>query len=788
MSGYNFKVAWRSLKAHRFYSTLNIVGLAVGMATSLLLLIWVHYQFSFDKFNSDYAQIYRLNTTIQSEDGPITWGEAPSGLPVLAQGITGIEKTVRFKSWGDQNISTFDKTRVFDGNTIAYVDPDILSVFDYPLIQGDNQTFLKNINGAAITQELAIKLFGTEKVIGKKIRYYGDIFKVSAVLKDFPENSSLKYSALFPMSAYSRRMVAAGSIPNNQYVEEAIDNIEFQDFLVLSPTTNPASIAAAISKNYERQKDQSLRFSLQPLKDLHLIAPDGNSSDLHMVQLMLAVALLILLVACINYMNLTTARSLTRLKEVSVRKINGAAKMQLFWQFMTEALLLFLGATAVALGLIYGLLPIVSQFMNADLRIALQDSGIVKIIAGVLLGTLLVATVFPAYLLSRLQAASAIKGIRKEGQYARLRKALVILQFTATFILLMGAIVVHRQMHFLVTKDIGYNKSYAFAAPMTNNMVSQSKALEAELLKSSSILSAGISNAYDISRVQNQTSNVDWAGKTGGENTLFAGLSADKAFMNTLKFRFVAGSNFSAMPSDSNKYILNEAAVKRMGLHPPYTGQRIVYSGIPGEVIGVVKDFNYEPLTNAIGPMIIDSRGFKNILYVRTTAQHAQTAIQETKRLYTKYSAGSPFSYYFLDKNFADKYQVIQRTGELLKAFSIVALLISCLGLLGLATYTAEVKKKEIGIRKVLGASVNSITGLITGQFLKLVLMAVAIGAPIAYLVVENWQSHFAYKAEIGIGSFLIGAVFVILITILTILFTALKSARANPVNSLKGD
>lgn len=788
LSGYNIKVAWRSLKAHRFYSVLNILGLAMGMATSILVLIWVHYQFSFDRFNHQHSQIYRLNTTIQSEDGPMTWDEAPSGLALLTNNVSGIAKTIRMKSWDDQNISTFDKKRIFDGNHIAYVDPGFLSVFDYDLKYGSKNNFLSDINSSAITQSLAIKLFGTENAVGRKIRYFGDIYEVGAVLKDFPENSSLQYSAFFPMSAYTRRMLAAGSISSDKYFDETIDNIEFSDYLVLSPAASPARVAAGISKNYEMQAGNALRFSLQPLRDLHLIAPDGNPSDLRMVQMMLLVALLVLIVACINYMNLTTARSLSRLKEVSVRKINGAAKRQLFWQFMTEAAFLFLMAAFIALGLVYCLLPLVGKFTGADLGIVLMDLKTGLMIGCVFAGTLIVATVFPAYLLSRLQAVKAIKGPVRQGRYAVLRKALVILQFSACFTLMMGAIVIHKQMHYLSAKDIGYDRSYAFVSPMTNNMVDRAGDLEAALLKSPAVQSTGVCDVFDLANVQNRTGNVYWKGKPENENTLFSGISGDRAFINTMKFRFLAGGNFTGTASDSNKYILNEAAVSRMRLKPPYIGQQMSYGGVPGEIIGVVKDFNFEPLTKSIGPLIMNSRGFKNILYIRTTAEKASQAIAVTERLYKEYSGNAPFTYTFVDKNFADKYRVEQRTGGLLKAFSVVAIFISCLGLLGLATYTAEVKKKEIGIRKVLGASVQSITGLITGQFLKLVILAILIGTPVAYLVTQKWQSHFAYKVNVGLFSFLQGALAVILITLLTILFIALKSARANPVSSLKAE
>ena len=792
LTGYNIKVAWRSLKGHKFYNLLNILGLTLGMATSILVLIWVHFQYSFDRFHQQADQIYRINTTLVAEDGPITWDKAPSGLPVLTKGVTGIQGYVRMRSWGDQLVSTVDKTKITDGNHIAYTDPELLSVFDFSLLYGNKHTCLNDINAAVITHQLALQLFGQDKVVGRQIKYFGDIYNITAVLKDFPKNSTLQYQAFFPMSAFARRVVAEGNEKNIDFIDQQTGRIAFDDYLVLTPTANPASIATAISQNYARQQDSqqstSMTFSLKSLKDLHLIQADGNPSELRMVQMLLLVAILVLVVACINYMNLTTARSLTRLKEVAVRKINGATKTGLFRLFMTEAVLLFLISTALALMLVYFLLPLVSQFTGAALKVVSTDAETMVIVAAVVVGTLLVATVFPAYLLSGLRVTTGLKTGAKEGRFTSGRKVLVTLQFSAAFILLMGAIVIHRQMQFIASKDIGYDRNYVFVAPMTSNMVDKEASLEAELLKSTAIQSVGVSNAYDLSNVQNVTSNIEWPGKPENDNTMFSGLSGDKDFVAAMQFHFVAGNNFTGQPSDSDKIIINEVAAQRMHLKPPYVGQALRYNNSTAEVLGVVKNFNYLPLTKAIGPLIIDNKGFKNILYVKTTAAHAGQALKETERLYKLYSGGAPFGYSFLDKNFEAKYLSEKKASGLLKGFSTVALVISCLGLFGLATFMAEVRRKEIGIRKVLGASIRQLMGLITSQFLKLVLLAVVIGAPVAFYITTRWQNHFVYKVHVGLLTFIIGATIIIAIAVITILFIALKSARANPVNSIKAE
>lgn len=786
-ASYYLKIAWRNLKNNRFYSTLNILGLAMGLATSIMLLIWVRYAFSFDKFNTHYKQVYQLNSTIKTQDGKTTWAQAPGGIATLVMNVPGVLKAVRLKEWNDQNISNEERTKVFDGNAIAYVDSNFLKVFDYKLLRGNHKDFLKNVNSVAITKELAEKLYNSDDVIGKKIHYYGSIFEITALLKDFPNNSSLQYTALFPMSAYAHRLSTTEGKSLN-FINEEMGSFGFRIFLLLDPMASPGIISNTITKKFKQVSKNTFDFQLQNLSSIHLTTPDGNTSDLRIIQIFLLVAILILIVASINYINLSTARSLMRLKEVSVRKIIGARKMQLFLQFLSEAVLLFTFASVLASALTFVLMPFLKRFSGDDLHFNLLDSNTLYIFIGVTSGTLITATLYPAFLLASFNPIKTIKGVASGFKIVFLRKVLVVVQFSISFILLISAITMSRQMQFIQDKHLGFDKSYVFSAPMTNNMVGRISALESELKQIAAVESVGVSDAYDFSSVENLTNNIEWKGKPDDDKTLFTGLSADKGFVNAMKFHFVEGGNFTGSGADSNKFILNKTAITLMGLKKPWLGTKITYNNISGEIIGVVKDFNYQPLTKAIGPLIIDNRGFKNILYVRTTAANAPQAIEATERLYKKYSGNAPFSYYFLDSTFENKYRSQQNSTLLFRIFSGITLFISSLGLLGLATYSAAVKTKEIGVRKVMGASVGSIIQLIAKDFLKLVLLAIILGVPIAYLGMSKWMDHFAYRIGIGNWTFLIGAFVVVLIALITIGTITFKAARANPVESLRSE
>ncbi|HEY0298628.1 MAG TPA: ABC transporter permease [Arachidicoccus sp.] len=779
-----FKTAWRSLKVNRFYSALNITGLAIGLTTGIMLLLWVQNELSYDKFNKQYKNIYRVNLQSTSNGSSAVFSTVPGPIKIFAEKIPGIVSTVRTYTDNNVILSNSGDTKVISGNKIVYADSRFLNLFDFTLVTGKRAIFLPGDHSVALTESTVKRLFGSGNPLGKVVRFNKDNFTVTSVLQDVPQNSSIQFDAVFPMTYHGEQFTKGGGNINWKTIDEDLGDYDFDTYILVNKNANLSKIAKTFTLQYSNNQKPKIQFQLQRFADIHLTGADGNTSGLRMVEIMLLVAVLILAIASINYVNLSTARSLIRAKEVSIKKIIGANKRQLFFQFISETLLLFLFAIVIAIGLIFALMPLYSSISGKQLSFSLSDIHTLEILFTVVSGTLIASSIYPALLLSSFKPLSAMRGTTIAGfKTTFFRKALVVLQFAISFILLVATIVMSKQMNYVRSKDLGYDKSYVFSVPMTGEASKHWDAINAELSKNPSIVNVGASNAYDITNMQNATADLVWKSMT---NMMWVGqLSADRNFVSMMKYQFTEGNNFPDKADDTTDYILNETAVKQMGLKPPYVGQTIYFHQWTGKIIGIVKDFNFKPLTEAITPLIIYS-GWKSILYIKTAGTKAEQAIQAVEAQYKKYADNTPFSYNFLDKSFEAKYQAQHQAGTLFNAFAIIAVFISCLGLFGLATYSANVKTKEISIRKIYGASVGSIVQLICKDFLKLVVIAIVIAIPIAYLAMNKWLNGFTYKTSIGIFTFIIAAAIVMLIAFGTIGFKAFKAARANPVKSLK--
>lgn len=792
-----FKTAWRNLKVNKFYSILNISGLAVGLASGIMLLLWVQNEFSFDKFNKQYKNIYQVNSHISLEGKSLPWQGAPAPLSRMAKSIPGIISVLRMvsgkenPSLSDRVLSNADLTKIFDNNRIVYVDNDFLNFFGYKLLYGKRNSFLPDARSVVLTQSTARKLFNTDNAIGKIVRFDKNNFVVSAVLQDFPDNSSLQYDAIFPIGYYAEQFTANGGNHGWKTIDDDVNDYSFRTFLLVNALDNTSNIETQLTYlfNETRNGQTPTTFRLQNLGDLHLTGIDDNNAALQMVRIMALVAILILIIACINYINLSTARSMIRIKEVSIKKIIGANRRQLFLQFISETLLTFLFAMVIAIGLIILLKPLYDRITGEQLSFSLFNFSSIKIFVAAFSGMLLISSIYPALLLSSFKPLGAIRDKGLMGiKTASLREILVTLQFVVSFILLVSTIAMSKQMVYIRNKDLGYDRNYVFTVTFPYQSAKSSDVIENELLSQKGILNVSFSDTKDITNVMDVSGDILWAGKKGDAPFMVWRVYADKNFIPLMKYHFIAGGNFTGTPSDDNKYILNETAVKAMGLKPPYIGTKIGYDGkVDGEIVGVIKDFNFESLKDPIGPLVIRPRMYKHILYVRTTAMGAQNAISASEKQFQKYNTDkAPFSYNFIDKSFDAHYKSQQRAGTLFNVFAAIAIFISCLGLFGLATYTAQVKTKEIGIRKVLGASVGGIVRLISKDFLKLVVTAIVIATPVAYWAMNKWLNNFAYKTSIGATTFIAAATLILLIAFGTIGLKAFKAARANPVKSLK--
>jgi ABC-type antimicrobial peptide transport system permease subunit len=786
-----FKTAWRNLKANKFYSILNISGLAVGLATGIMLLLWVQNEKSYDKFNKDYQDIYRLSAHFDANGEKQTWTGVPGPLTIYARSMPEVKSIVRIMPQYDQNLSNKDRTKIFDGNNVAAVDSGFFNMFSFHFLKGNKETVFPNINSVVLTKSTAQKLFGEVDVIGKMIVYFKENFTVTGVLQDFPENSSIRFDAIFPMTFYAKMFTEWGGNGDWKTIDEDLGNYAFNTFVKLNSGASPVKTGKAFSADYKKARngDSHTSFQLQNLASIHLVSADGNNSALRMVQIFMLVVILLLVIASINYVNLSTARSLIRAKEVGIRKLIGANKRQLFFQFTIETVVLFFFATMLALVLIYLLMPLYNDISGKTLAFNISDIKVWEVVGLAVVGTLFASSIYPAFLLSSFKPIESLKGKISSGiGVASFRKALVVFQFAISIILLICTIIMSNQMSFMKNKNLGYDKSYVFSVPLTQEVVDHIASVKTELKKQTGILNVATADAYNLSNVNGSTGDIDWPAKPVNNNMIITQLAIDKDFIPTMKMKFIEGGNFTGTPADSAYYILNETAVKKMNLKPPYVGQSISFHEKKGTIIGVVKDFNFQSLKEKIGPLIFFTGWDKNILYVRTTGQKAQQAIASVGKQYKKYAGDVPFSYTFLDKAFEVQYKSDQRAGVLFKVFAGIAILISCLGLFGLATYTAEVKRKEIGIRKVLGSSVSGIVQLISKDFIRLVIIAIIIAIPVGWWAMNNWLQSFAYRIDISWWVFAIAGVVALLIALITVSFQAIKAAVANPVDSLRSE
>lgn len=785
------KTGWRNLNGNKFYSLINISGLAIALATSIMLLLWVQNEKSYNKFNKDYQNIYQLSTHFTDNGNEITWTQVPGPLSVFAKSIPTVKSIVRIVADYDQLLSNTNHTKIFDGNTIAAVDSSFFSIFSYPLVKGSKDDFLLNNHSMILTQKTAAKLFGTEDPIGKSVVYNNDNFMVTGVLKDFPQNSSLQYDAIFPMSYYAKQFTVNGGNGEWKTIDADLGNFTFEAYVELQPDATPRKTGKAFSSAYKKvNRDSDAYFQLQNIAAIHLVTADGNNAALRMVNIFMLIAILLLLIAGINYVNLSTARSLIRAKEVSIRKIVGANKTQLFFQFVTETFLLFCIATAISIGLIFLLMPLYNNVSGKILNFPLMNSAVWKVILVSIGGTLIASSIYPALLLSSFNPIQSLKGKISTAMGSVLfRKVLVVFQFAVSVILIVSTLVISKQMQFIRDKNVGYDKSFVFSIPLTQKATDHIDAVKSELRNQHGVLNVASSDIYSISNIERSTSDIDWTGKPHNYSMIIAEARIDKDFIPTMKLQFVEGGNFTGDPSDSAHYILNEKAVHQMNLKPPYVGKQISFHGNKGTITGVLKDFNFKSLKEEISPLIFSSRstwGGKNFLYIRTTGKDAQHTIAAAQTQYKKYAGDIPFNYTFVDKQFENMYLSDQRTGTLFNLFAGIAIFISCLGLFGLTTYTAQVRTKEIGVRKVLGATVANIIKLMSSDFLKLIFISIIIAVPFAWLAMNKWLADFAFRIHISWWIFLIAGISAILIALITVSLQAIKAAMANPVKSLR--
>ena len=780
------KVAFRNLWKNKGFSFINITGLAIGMASAILILLWIQDEVSYEQFHEKKDRIYEAwNRSVFS--GKLhCWNTTPKVLAAaLQKDLPEVEHTTRVNWPNNYLFSVGDKRMMVLGNA---VDSVFLQVFSFPLLQGDARTALNEPFSIALTESLARSLFGNENAMGKTIRIDNkDNFKVTGILKDLPANSRFKFKYLIPWS-YVRYI---GNDDHNW------GNNSTRTYVLLKPNATLESVAPKM-KTFKVRYDSSNKkweMFLYPMSRWRLHSKfDGAVEDggkIEFVRMFGIVAAFILLIACINFMNLSTARSEKRAKEVGIRKVVGAPRSSLISQFIGESILLALIAGIIAIGIVQLSLPGFNHLTEKKLSIQFGNPWFWVVGLTFILFTGLLAGSYPAFFLSSFQPVKVLKGTFKAvNALISPRKALVILQFSFAIILIICTIIVKQQIDHARDREAGYNKSNLIYHFLTGDIRKNFELIKGELLSSGTAV-AICKSSSPLTESYSDSWGFEWEGKATDDKTDFSRFCTDQGLVTTTGLKLVKGRDFNLReyPTDSAGIMLNESAVKAMNFKEPI-GQIIRDNDISWHVVGVIKDFILQSPYYPVTPMVIEgAKGWFSVMNIRLSDNNSTAQnLKKAEAIFKKYNPEYPFEYNFVDEEYARKFDEEKRTGTLAALFAGLTIFISCLGLFGLATYTAENRVKEIGVRKVLGASVAGIAGLLSGDFLKLVLMSFLVAAPLAWWAMYKWLQGYPYRVQIQWWVFLLAGVLSILIAVVTVSYQAIRAAIANPARSLRSE
>ena len=791
---HNLKLAFRNLLRHKTFAFINILGLVIGLVSCIVIGLYAYNELSFDTFNSNYANIYRINKNTnekgkQAQQDGITPAELA---PATTREIPEVVAATRFRPWFNEMLVSYDTVHL-KLDDVAYADASFLKMFNYPLVNGDKNTALSEPSTAVITESTAKKYFGNKNPIGKTLITLNNIpVKITGVAKDVPNNSSLAFTMLISWAT-----------------TEATANKDYF-FWMNSWTTNVAYTFVQLKSNADATKagnkisallhahfpEKEFQYStyLQPLKDIHLKSADilyaeyfrTNSGKI--ISTLMIIACFILLIACFNFINLTTAGALGRAKETGIQKVLGAKKSQLIKKFLAESFVLCTIALLLALITVTIVLPLFDKLANTQLTssLLLKPQILLSLIVLLLLLSF-VAGFYPAIFLSRFKSADVFRNVIKAGKDSWLRKTLVTTQFALSVLLIIATIVVNKQMHYLSTKDLGFNKDQVVVLQLANTgLEEKGKELMNALKQNPNILSVSSSN-----RVPGQTMNgygIIPEGHSLDEHIMVSEMETDANFASTYGIQLTQGRYFSSqMPTDTtNSIVINEALANMLGWKNAVGKQLEVYEARKGKVIGVMKDFNYASLREKVQPLAVILTNNPLYLSVKIKAGSIPSSLDYMQKTWKQFTNEYPFDYFFLDEQLNHFYSSDERLLYVLNIFAALAIFIACIGLFGLSIYTARQRTKEIGIRKVLGASVTQLTMLLSEEFILLVVIAIIIATPLAWLLTNKWLEDFAYRINISGWIFFIAGMIAILIALATVSVQAIKAAIANPVKSLR--
>lgn len=777
------KIAYRNLMRHKVFSLINISGLALGMTCSILILLWVKDELSVDRFHADLDNLYRVMETQKYPGSDNFTTEATPALlaEALEAEMPEVKHAVRSTTWPWQQLFAYgDKSLKVNGR---YTDPEFFEVFTFPLLHGDVKTVLAQPRSVVISETVARQFFNSpEEAMGKLFRINeSQSYKVTGVMQDVPKNSTMQFDYVMPVEDWINS-------PGNEWLQEWGNNA-LRTFLQLQPGTDIAAFNEKVKPFIQKyHKESTTEVFVQPVADMYLYNDfrEGKDGFIERVRLFSVVAVFILVIACINFMNLATARSSKRAKEVGVRKAIGASKGSLVRQFMVESVLMAFLALFVAVNLAGILLPDFNDLTGKYISLDFTDPSLVLLLVGVALLTGILSGSYPAFFLSSFDPAKVLKGTVKVGsRVAGVREGLVVFQFILSALLIISTLVAYLQLNYIRTKNIGLDRENLVYVPLEGALRDRYDVVKRELQNTPGVLNVTASDQPPIS-VGNSTGGIEWKGKDPNTNVLFSVMSVDYDFLETMDVKLLEGRTFSReFGTDTASFIINKEAARLMQMQDP-VGQWLKWS-IEGRVIGVIDNFHTTSMHIPAQPLILRLHpDFDNLLFVRLEAGQTKQALAAIEQIVKRHNPAYPFEYHFLDEDFEKMYKAEAIMGQLTKYFAGIAIFISCLGLFGLALFTAEQRTKEIGVRKVLGASVASIVYLLSKDFLKLVLIANLIALPLGWYFMTNWLNDYADRMELSWWIFAVAFIATVIIAIVTLSFHAIKTAVANPVNSLR--
>jgi len=788
-------VAIRNFKRDKWYTLLNILGLTIGITFSLFLTFYIKDELSYDRYHDKAESIFRIESYVKEpEKDALKWVSTPFPMaPVLKKDYPEVEEAVRFVAAGNV---LFKKGELpLNQDKVFFADSNVFRVFTYPFIEGNPQTALVEPNSMVLTKSMAEKYFGkSESYTGRSLENTnGDVYKITGVMEDVPKNSHIIFNTLISRSSLP------ADFANNW------GGFGFHTYVLLKPNVSAPSFKKKLLPIYDKylasifaQHNIKIAFGVRPITAIHLHSDmQGEQEELgniSYIYIFSAVAFFLLLIACINYMNLTTARSARRSKEVGIRKVAGSSRMQLVWQFLVESTLTAVFALALSIGLIALLLPLFNSLSGKFISFyTLFQPNTVLTMLAVITFVGLVGGSYPALYLSKFNPLGVLKGsLSKSSSNVTLRRVMVVIQFSIAMIMLICTWIVYNQLSYLRSKDLGFNKEQVMtiSANSGRDLKSKITSFKNEMQSNPQVLATSTSQAVPGSAINFNLLSIET--KNGSIETGVYIYGIDEDYVHTLGMEMVAGRNFSG-PSDTlRSIVVNESMVKEFGWGDQAIGKKVKFPDDTTanyfEVIGVVKDFNQQSLYNPITPLILFYARNTNNIQLKLNPENTTSTVAAVEKSWKAHFPDLPFQYTFLDQDFDSQYAADQKRGKLFTAFSALTILITCLGLLGLIAFTTEQRQKEISIRKVLGADLKQLVPMIIGNFVVLVGLSCFIAFPVAWYFMDKWIQLFTYNTGLSISPFLFSAIAVLLITLATVFFHTIKAVMANPVEALKNE